>query len=302
MNTEAAFTTGRHWARELITFLTWAARTRSKGSGRVRAGDVELYYKRYGTGEPVLLLHGGFTVLEAWAGQIPSLARDYMVVAMDSRGHGRSTLGFKPMTYEQLGADAAALIEALGIGPVNLIGDSDGGIASLALAMRRPDLVHSMVLLGTSFNTDNYAPGAWRAIDEFLRPWSPAMLSVRALRRVMNPERRTWGRFLRGMSEMWRTEPDYTADDLAKIHAPTLVIACDRDEYLSAGEDPLAVFKEITRAIPNARMVLIPGGTHTINIEHAETVNNMIEEFYRDIPTRLETDFSRMTSEARARR
>jgi len=100
---------------------------------------------------------------------------------------------------------------------------------------------------------------------------------------------------------MWLTLPDFTTDDLAGIQAPTLVIGCDRDEFLSPGQDPLAVFKATAEAIPNARLVVIPGGTHTVNFDLPETTNNMIKEFYEELPTRFESDFSRMAPRGNAR-
>ncbi|HEY5526041.1 MAG TPA: alpha/beta fold hydrolase [Candidatus Anoxymicrobiaceae bacterium] len=301
MNTAESIRAGRAWTKELISFSVWALRTRARSTGRVRAGDIDIYYQVYGEGDPVLLLHGGFTASESWAPQIQYLARDHMVIAMDSRGHGRTTLGTMPMTYRQLGRDAAALIDRLGVAPVHVAGESDGGIAALALALERPELLQSMVLLGTSFNTDNYSPVARETIKDFLNPYSPAVLFVRGLHRMINPERSSWQSFFRRMGEMWLTLPDFTTEELGRIQTPTLVIGCDHDEFLSHSDDPLAVFKETAGAMPNARLVTIPGGTHTVNLEMPATVNNMIGDFYDELPSRIESDFSRSTLRGRGR-
>lgn len=279
MNTFDEFKVGRPWVSALMSYATWARFTKSKGCGRAPVGDIDVFYLRFGRGDPVLLLHGGFMVSEGWAAQIPALARNHMVVAMDSRGHGRTTLGTALLTYRQMGRDAAGFVERLGIGPVNVIGSSDGGVASLGLALERPDLVRSLVLLGTSFNTSNYSEETNRVIEDFLSPFSPTLLLLRAARWVLNPEPRSGRQFVKRMRELWTTLPDFTLDELAEIDAPTLVIGCDHDEFLSLTPDPLEVFKETADAMPNAELAVIPGGTHTVNIEQPDTVNELILRF-----------------------
>jgi pimeloyl-ACP methyl ester carboxylesterase len=267
VNTIESLKVGRPWISALLTYAAFSRLTRSKGCGRLPAGDIDIYYKRFGCGEPVLLLHGGFMVSEGWAAQMPALARDHMVIAMDSRGHGRTTLGTAQLTYRQMGLDVANLIERLGVGPAHVIGSSDGGIAGLALALERPDLLRSLVLLGTSF----------------LSPRAPVLLGLRGLRRLMNPEPWTGRRFVASMRKLWTTLPDFTVEELGTICTPTLVIGCDKDEFLSLSDDPLEVFRETAAAMPNAELAVIPGGTHTVNINRPGVVNELILNFIASV-------------------
>jgi len=261
-------------------YYLWTLRERPEHEkGRVDIGDARIFYLSYGQGEPLLMLHGGFTYAESWVGQTPQLAQLYRVIAPDSRGHGRSTLGTMPITYRQMAEDMAALVERLGLGGVHLVGWSDGGCTSLAMALQRPDLVRSMVLLGTPFNTDNYSAEGWRQMENILDPRSLSMVSLRAMRRLMTPEPHRGKEFLEKMSAMWRSLPDFTTDDLGRIEAPTLVIGCDRDEFLSLWPDPLQVFKDTAAAIPNARLETIKGGTHFVSLERAREVNRLILDF-----------------------
>ena len=269
-----------HFALAYARYRLWVLRTRPlESEGRVDADDINIYCHTYGQGESVLLLHGGFMFAETWAGQIPTLAARHQVIAMDSRGHGRTTLGTRPLTYRQMAADAAALVEKLGLGGVHLVGWSDGGCASLAMALQRPDLVRSMVLLGTPFNTDNYSEEAKRRMDNILRPWSLSMLGLRSIRRLMTSEPESGREFLEKMTRMWRESPDFSREELGRIEAPTLVIGCDRDEFLSLWPDPLQVFKETAAAIPGARLSLVHGGTHSVCIERPHEVNVLIQKF-----------------------
>jgi pimeloyl-ACP methyl ester carboxylesterase len=264
--------------------LLWVLSTRPFSSkGRINVDDISIFFHRYGKGEPVILLHGGFAFSEMLAGQIPALARRYQVITMDSRGHGRTTLGDLPLNYRQLAADTAGLIEKLGLGPVHLVGWSDGGCAGLALALERPDLLRSLVLTGTPFNTSNYSIEAQREIARFLRPRSIMLLTLRAFHRFLNPEPSSWKQFLERMTRMWNELPDFTTEELGRIEAPVLVIGCDRDEFLSPAGDPLHVFKETAEAIPNARLEVIPGGTHSVQMDKARTFNRLVLEFLESV-------------------
>ena len=271
---------GSHFSLAYTKYRLWLVRARPESArGRATVGDISIYYHSCGQGEPVLMLHGGFMYAETWAGQIPSLALGHHVVAPDSRGHGRTTLGTRPLTYRQMADDAAGLVERLGLGRVHLVGWSDGGCTSLAMALQRPDLVRSIVLLGTPFNTDNYSEEARRKIEGILRPRSLSMLGLRSIRRMLTSEPEKGGEFLEKMAGMWRELPDFSREELGRIEAPTLVIGCDRDEFLSLWPDPLQVFKETAEAIPGARLSLVRGGTHSVCIERPLEVNTLILKF-----------------------
>jgi len=261
-------------------YYLWMLREHpERAKGRIDVGDAGIYYLSYGRGGPLLMLHGGFAYAETWAGQIPELAQRHRVVAPDSRGHGRSTLGTMPITFRQMADDMAALVEKLDLGGVHLVGWSDGGCTSLAMALQRPDLVRSMVLLGTPFNTKNYTAAAKQEIENILNPRSPSMLGLRSVRRMMTPEPHRGREFLDKMSSMWRELPGFTTEDLGRIEAPTLVIGCDHDEFLSLWPDPLQVFKDTAAAIPNARLEVVRGGTHFVALERPHEVNALILAF-----------------------
>jgi pimeloyl-ACP methyl ester carboxylesterase len=268
------------WMRVFLLFLAWRLTADPRrSSGRIDVGDITIFFLQFGSGDPIVLLHGGFTFAEFWAGQFHALSRHGLVIAPDSRGHGRSTLGTEPMTYRQLAQDVARLLDSLELGPAHLIGWSDGGCASIGLALQRPDLVRSITLIGTPFNVDNYPPDARRKIQKFLRPTSIGLLGLRLLRRFLTTEQDKWGVFLERMARMWTELPDYTVQELGRITVPTLVIACDRDEFLSLTDDPLEIFREIADAIPNCHMAVVRGGNHGVHMQHARKVNGLIVDF-----------------------
>ena len=279
MSTSDSLRTGIKWTGAILSYLAWTRGETAKGSGRVQAGDINIYYKWFGHGEPLLLLHGGFMVIEGWVAQIPALAGANLVIAMDSRGHGRTTLGTAGLGYRQMGLDAAALLDILHTGPVTVIGSSDGGNAALGLAVERPDLVRGLILMGTSLNLENCIADKWQTTEEFLRPSSPELITLTYLRELVNPEKGSRGRFVAQMRKMWREPSDVRLEDLSAVKAPTLIIAGDRDEFLAMPGDPLAIFEELRDVIPGAAMTVIPGGSHGLNIEQASTGNSLIKEF-----------------------
>ena len=115
----------------------------------VDARGVRTYYEELGAGEPVLLLHGGGVTADSWLAQAPALAERYRVLIPERRGHGRSPDVDGPVTMEIFAADTVAFVEALELGPVHLIGWSDGGKVGMSLALSRPELVGKLVLIGT---------------------------------------------------------------------------------------------------------------------------------------------------------
>lgn len=272
------------WFRTYMSYAQWLFRRRpEQDMDRVGIDDISIYFRSYGVGEPVLMLHGGFAYAETWLGQVPALAGDYRVITPDSRGHGRTSLGERPITYRRLAEDFTAFIEKLGLGSVHLVGWSDGGCAGIALALQRPDLVHSMVLIGTPYNTDNYTEEAKRLIRDFLNPKSIELGFFRFIHWLLAPEPHSWSPFLERMTKMWLELPDFTVEDLARIEAPTLVVACDHDEFLSHHDDPLQVFKDTAEAIPKGRIGVVRGGTHMVSIEEADEVNDLILDFLEEV-------------------
>jgi len=232
----------------------------------------------------VLLVHGGFGYGDTWAGQIPALVRvGYQAIVLDSRGHGRSALGNEPITYARLAMDISALVDALDIGPVHLVGWSDGGCAAMIMALRNPQQLRSLTLVGTPFNRAHYSEQALAAIDHFLGPHSPGLHLALRVRKILSPEPHLQTVFLRRMTRLWMSEPNMSAAQLGDMEVPTLVIAGDSDEFLSCWPDPLKVFKETAAAIPGARLSVIAGGSHSPHIQRVATFNHSLVGFLHEV-------------------
>lgn len=235
-----------------VNFRIWRAVSReSHGGHYVENNGVKLYYEDFGQGLPaVVVLHGGLGSIVSMHNQIRALAAKRRVIAVDSRGHGRSTDGAGPLSYGLMADDTFKLLEPLGLGPVDIIGWSDGGIIGLDLAMHHPELVHRLVAIGANFDPDGL-------IEATPPPARGAELTP-LQRKVM---------------AMWRTEPHYTLQDLAMIKAPTLIIAGERDVVKRQHTDALA------NAIPGAHEIIIEDGTHEVLVGKPDLVNALILDF-----------------------
>jgi pimeloyl-ACP methyl ester carboxylesterase len=110
-------------------------------SGMADANGIKIHYAIYGSGSPVIFLHGGLANSDYWGDQVPAVAARHTVILMDSRGHGRSTRDARPYGYDLMADDVVALMDALKISKADIVGWSDGGIIGIDLALRHKDRV-----------------------------------------------------------------------------------------------------------------------------------------------------------------
>ncbi|MGW4767385.1 alpha/beta fold hydrolase [Nocardia sp. NPDC004278] len=240
----------------------------------VTAGGVHTYYEVYGDGEPLVLLHGGGNGADSWQGQIPELAKYFRVHVPERRGHGRTPDVDGPISFQVMAEDTAAFLDTLGIGAAHVVGWSDGGIVGVLVALNRPDLVRKLVTIGAYVNRDGETVGARQLFEE------PACSRLAAVLRegyAASPDGIDhfpvlFDKLLR----MWREEPNIAIGDLARIHAPTLVMQGDDDGVTVEHSFAMAV------ALPDAQLAVIPGASHGVPMEKPELVNRLILDFLDD--------------------
>ena len=198
-------------------FYIWKIFSGKAHGGRyANVNNVQIYFETYGTGPPVLVLHGGLGRLEDMRHQIRALASSRFVIAPDSRGHGRSTDADVPLRYSLMAEDMVELLDRLDIAQVDVVGWSDGGIIGLDLAMRHPERIRRLVAIGSNYD-----------VDGLIR--KPEFSVEQPQRRSLCFRRAPDQAFARKVITMWRTLPRYSLNDLGKITAPTLIIAGEFD-------------------------------------------------------------------------
>jgi pimeloyl-ACP methyl ester carboxylesterase len=240
----------------------------------VNAGGVRTYYETYGEGEPLVLLHGGLATAESWAMQIPVLAERYRVYVPERRGHGRTPDVAGPMTYEMMAEDTAAFLDAAGTGTAHLVGWSDGAVVGMLVALRRPELVRKLVVIGQYFNFDGQVPEFREMIDYWGYNLPEALHELYDRVSPDGPEH--FPVVLEKLLRMWREEPDIALPELAGVGAHALVMQGDDDIVKVEHSAILAAM------LADAQLAVIPGSSHMAPLEKPDLVNRLILDFLSD--------------------
>jgi len=227
---------------------------------------VRLYYEIYGSGEPLLVIHGNGASIGSLSAQIAYFRRHYKVIAMDSRDHGRSADSPDKITYEKMTDDLAALLDHLKVGPAYVLGWSDGGIEALLLGIRHPDKVKKLVSMAANLN-----PSEQALYPEVLAMVHTAIDSAPAAEKNTPQARRE-----AKVSQMLLDEPHIDPKSLEAITAPTLVLAADHD--LIVDEHTL----EIYHHLPNSQLCIFPNATHMVPFADSAHFNAVVDRFFRE--------------------
>lgn len=189
---------------------------------------LEMYYEVRGEGEPVVVLHGAYMTVDAMAGIVSELAKTRRVIAVELQGHGRTADADRPITYEQMADDVAALIEHLGLEKTDVFGFSMGSGVAVQLAVRHPEVVRRMVVASVSYSHDGMHP----EMIEMLPSITPDMFAGSPMeeeykRLAPNPE--DFPVLVEKLKQLDMTPFAWPEEDIRGIAAPTFIIVGDSD-------------------------------------------------------------------------
>jgi pimeloyl-ACP methyl ester carboxylesterase len=245
---------------------------------------AKLYTETLGHGPPIVFLHGGMQFFDnAFALQRDVFAADHTVIGIDQRSHGHSPDGDWSLTYQGMADDTAAVLKQMKLGPVDIVGHSDGGNVALLLARDHPELVRRMVISGANIRSEVSAEELERR-----HHWSAEALApkLKALSDSMPPDFRTeyervtpeaaghWMVLVQKSYFLWMTPVVIPAADLKKVLAPTLVMAGDHD-FTSIEETV-----EIYRGLARGQLIIAPGTGHGTLNQRPKLMNLAIREFF----------------------
>jgi len=237
----------------------------------------KMYYETYGTGEPLLFIHGNGGAMDNFAHQVAFFSKKYKLILADSRAQGKSVDRSDSLTYEMMADDFSALLDYLKVDSCNVIGWSDGGINGLLLALRHPKKVKRLAVTGANLWPDT------TAID----PWLyKAMVNDdnRLAGLTETPENRN----ARKLVKLMLDQPHIRTADLKKITCPSLIIGGDHDVILPRHTLLIA------ESIPNSYLWILPNSGHSTLITYKNEFNKTIMDFltkpYRKIegPKRIQ--------------
>ena len=224
---------------------------------------THLYYKEKGKGKPLILLHGNGEDSSYFESQMDYFSQTRRVIAVDTRGHGRSPRGTAPFTIRQFAEDLREFMEEMGIERADLLGFSDGGNIALIFALRYPERVDRLILNGANLWSRGVKPSV--QIPIILGYYAASFFGHFSGKARANAE------LLRLMVK----DPNIEQEELRNIQSPTLVIAGERDMIREEHT------RLIAAEIPGAKLRIIPGD-HFIAAGNPEAFNREVDRFLRE--------------------
>jgi pimeloyl-ACP methyl ester carboxylesterase len=241
----------------------------TKDLGYVEHEGARIWYASYGSGSPVILLHGGLGHSGNWGYQVPALVESgYRAVLIDSRGHGRSTRDTRPFSYELMASDVLAVIDVLHLEKADLVGWSDGACTALILAAKTPSRVAGVFFFACNMDPSGVKPfETTPTLDRCFSRHEKDYAQLSA-----TPEH--FKEFVADVSLMQRTQPNYSARDLARIRVPVAIIQSEHDEFIKREHA-----EYLAQAIPHAELMVLNDVSHFAPLQRPEQFNAAILEF-----------------------
>lgn len=218
---------------------------------------------------PLLLLHGGLGDLEDFNPLARALVADHRLIALDSRGHGASTLGPQPLSYARLQQDVEAVCAALGLGTVGLMGFSDGGTVALRVALAGRVRVERLVAIGTTWHPRDIEPNRARFEQLTAASWAQKFPDSLPTYQRLNPEP-DFERLVQAVLPMWLdagTDTGHPGEAVAALACPVLLVHGDRDHLVA-----LAVPAALQALLPQAHLLNVPFAGHVVMADEPEVM------------------------------
>ena len=234
---------------------------------------ARIWYVAYGSGAPVILLHGGLGHSGNWGYQVPALiGSGYRAVLIDSRGHGRSTRDERPYTYELMASDILAVMDVLQIEDAAFVGWSDGAVIALTLAEQVPARVAGVFYFACNMDPSGtkeieFGPTLQRCFSRHMKDY--AHLSA-------TPDR--FEELSEAVGLMQRTQPNYSAEQLAQICVPVAIVHSEHDEFIKREHS-----EYLARTIPNAEFIFLPEVSHFAPLQRPTPFNAVMLAFLRKV-------------------
>ena len=251
-------------------------------TGYADVNGLHLYYETYGSGAPLVLLHGGMLTIDLnFASLIPTLAQTHTVIGVEMQGHGRTANIDREITYANLATDIVALLDHLGIERAAVLGHSMGGGVALELAVNHPDRVSAIVPISASVSKDGMHPDL---LDPSTFETSPIMPTAqdfadfKGAYERLSPHPEQFDAFLMSLSGMDSDFAGWTDEQLAGISCPVLIVQGDND-FTTVPHAGVMLAK-----IPNSTLAVIPATTHMQVTRRDTILLPVLEQFFAAHP------------------
>lgn len=245
------------------------AMPKADDEGSVDVAGAKIFYAVYGKGAPVVLLHGGMGNSAHFAFQLPALVDKFQVIAIDSRGQGRSTKGKATITYDQMALDVVAVLDKLAIQRASIVGWSDGGEVALKLGIGFPDRVDRLFVFGANYDASGSKP---RGVP---RPTFNAYAArCRSDYERLSTSGVSYNALVDALLPLWRGPIGITRDQLRAIKVPVMIAGGDHDEVIV-----LDHLEEMAKLIPNGKLKVFEDASHFALWQDPAEFNAAVVEF-----------------------
>ncbi|CAN1485356.1 MhpC Predicted hydrolases or acyltransferases (alpha/beta hydrolase superfamily) [Fimbriimonadaceae bacterium] len=239
----------------------------------VESAEANVWAASWGEGPAVVLLHGGLGHSGNWGYQVPVLLESgYRVITIDTRGHGRSTMDERPLTYHLLAKDVLAVLDELNVDRAALVGWSDGACTALVLAQMHPGRVQ-----GVFFFACNMDPSGTIELTEF----GPALQRCFARHQsdfaALSPNPEGWEALNDATGLMQKTEPNFSAAELNAITARVTVVLGENDEFIKREH-----MEYLHRELPSSELIILPHVSHFAPWQRPEAFNQTLLQFLKN--------------------
>jgi pimeloyl-ACP methyl ester carboxylesterase len=249
----------------LVTPPCFSQPTNDKGYAPVNG--LKMYYEVYGSGKPLVLLHGAFMTINTNFGMlIPELSKTRQVIAVELQGHGRTNDIDRPFSFEKMADDVAALLKYLKIDSADILGYSLGGMVAWQLAIRHPESAKKLVIISAVYKYTGWTPET-RAILPTITSKVFEGSPMKSEYDSVAPDPKHWPQFVNKMKKFVTTPYDFNAEKIKAIKSPTLIITGDGDGVLP--EHAVEMFRlrhgrymvDFGPA-PDTQLAILPGTSH----------------------------------------
>jgi len=253
--------------------------------GYAFVNGLNMYYEVHGTGQPLVLLHGAFSAIGTSFGKLlPDLAKTRQVIAVELQGHGRTADINRPLTIAQMADDTAALLLHVGIENADIFGYNLGAGVALEIATQHPDLVRKLVVASVTYNNNGFHPGLIAGMEHLQpehlvgSPWHEEYARL-----APHPE--DFPTLVAQVKHLNQNIPDWPAEAIQSIKAPTLVIIGDSD--IVRPEHAVEMFRlfgggvpgDTPAGLPNSQLAILPGTSHVTVVDRADLLLSIIPAF-----------------------
>lgn len=262
-----------------ITFGQIAYGDNSEAGKYIQTEDAKIYYEVYGEGEPLLLIHGSlFGYISEFKHILPTLTKEYKVIAVALRGHGKSEIGDRDYSYSLFAGDMIKVLDAESVDSVSIIGFSSGAITAVRVAADYPNRVIKVVSIAGALGARDKNPEKLeKQIEETGEDFVTKYKGFVDSRKQLMPEPDRFIDFYNKLKVAHIDSVWISDKSVAQINLPVLIIGGDRDVYF-----PIGAFTKMYSLIPNSRLMIIPQSGHVDVLKNMVMYNDFVIPFLNE--------------------